>query len=203
MSVGQGGHQAGTMMHLQRTGAGGHGQAPPSLQKAAAHEVTGLLHREGDRLPRLLQAHAGQGQARGWGAIPRLPEDVAVWRRRRWRPPLEGRLGGCTCKEHSLPRERALALSFPLPRTAGTPRAAEGPCGASPNSAGLLTSRHLLWAWSMLLLTGGGLLSACLKRWLLGWLGGGLEGWICNLCVQTQNQKQSPGISGEYSMIHL
>lgn len=91
----------------------------------------------------------------------------------------------------------------PPPRTAGTPRAAEGPCGASPNPAGLLTSRHLLWAWSMLLLTGGGLLSACLKRWLLGWLGGGLEGWICNLCVQTQNQKQSPGISGECSMIHL
>lgn len=130
MSVGQGGHQAGTMMHLQRTGVGGHGQAPPGLQKAVAHEVAGLLHREGDRLPRLLQAHAGQGQARGWGAIPRLPEDVAMWRRRRWRPPLEGRLGSCTCKEHSLPGERASTLSFPPPQN----------CRDSPGSRGALWS---------------------------------------------------------------
>lgn len=37
------------------------------------------------------------------------------------------------------------------------------------------------WGWSTLLLTGGGLLLGCLKRWLLGWFGGGLDGWIRNL----------------------
>lgn len=30
--------------------------------------------------------------------------------------------------------------------------------------------------WAMALLIGGGLLLGCLKRWLFGWLGGGLEG---------------------------
>lgn len=133
VSVGQGGHQTGTMVHLQRTGTGGHGQAPPALQKAAPHEVARLLHRERDGLPRLRHAQAGQGQVRGRGAVPRLLEDVAVWRRRRWRPALERRLGGCTCKEQSPPDERVLTPSSPT--TAGTAWAAERPRGASPNSA--------------------------------------------------------------------
>lgn len=40
----------------------------------------------------------------------------------------------------------------------------------------------------MALLTGGGLLLGCLKRWLLGWLGGGLEGWILNLKKKWENR---------------
>lgn len=48
-----------------------------------------------------------------------------------------------------------------------------------------LTCQHLLWLWSRLLLAGGGLLSVCLKRWLLGWFGGGLDGWIRSLHKKT------------------
>lgn len=155
VSVGQGGHQTGTMVHLQRAGAGRHGQAPPALQKAAAHEVARLLHRVRDGLPRLLHAQAGQGQVRGWRAVPGLLEDVAVRRRGRWRPALERGLGGCTCKEQSPPDERVPAPLLALP---GQQR------GPVEQGRILPGSQHLLWVWSRLLLTGGGLLSVCLKR---------------------------------------
>lgn len=50
----------------------------------------------------------------------------------------------------------------------------------------------LPWGWSTLLLTGGGLLLGCLNRWLLGWFGGGLDGWIRNLHRETRTLSSRP-----------
>lgn len=52
--------------------------------------------------------------------------------------------------------------------------------------------RVLPWGWSTLLLTGGGLLLGCLNRWLLGWFGGGLDGWIRNLHRETRTLSSCP-----------
>lgn len=55
-------------------------------------------------------------------------------------------------------------------------------------NSNLPTHQHLLWLWRRLLLVGGGLPSVCLKRWLLGWVGGGLDGWILNLHTHTTSE---------------
>lgn len=125
MPIGEGGHQAGAMMHLlQRAGTGSDGEAPPGLQEAATHHVAWVLHLDGDLLPwhLLRDAQAGQGHAGGRGAVAGLLEDGAVRRGH----PLELWLRGGTCKKPAACSETELQ-----PTTLRQGRGASAADGAS------------------------------------------------------------------------